>query len=242
MPISGKPGGGVWGVWIVVGGSVVGHGEQLACAVALHFACDFDAVFRPGLGVESRFTDAFASGFADAVGFFRDPDKRFVDLRNNVAIGFDETKREFLLVVVGTDIRHMDGHVRERRRVSLKGFFGHGTHVADDFSASEKEGLFVFVEFSFGEVGFDRLEWGLRNIDRSLFLGDFFGGLLGHLLGGFFLGHFLSDLFLGHFFGGLFSGFFGDLFLGDFFSRLLFGRFFRHSFLGDLLFGRLLGR
>jgi len=47
-----------------------------------------------------RIRDSFAGFFADAVSFFVDADKRFVDLRHDFAVGFDESECEFLLVVV----------------------------------------------------------------------------------------------------------------------------------------------
>src|SRR6185436_854966 len=80
---------------------------------ALELSRVFDGIFRPGLGLEAGLGDRLAGAFADAVGAVADFAQGNVDLAQELPIFFDQAEREFLLVVVGAHVGHVDRQVGE---------------------------------------------------------------------------------------------------------------------------------
>jgi len=148
-----------------------------------HFAGVFDGVAGPGFGFEAGLADGFAGAFADAVGAVLDFGEGLVDFAKKDTIFFDQSQGEFLLVVVGAHVGHVDGEVGEiGAGGGAEGFAFHGAHVADEFAALGEQEVAEMFQFGGGETGLVFLGFGAGgdaglNKDRAVVDFGFFGGL-----------------------------------------------------------------
>lgn len=114
----------------------------------------FDGVSGPGLGFESGFADGFTGAFADAVGSVLDFRETVVEIAEELAVFFHEAEREFLLVIVGPHVGHVDGEIGKiASAAAAKCFAFHGAHVADDFASFGEDGVAEEFEFAGSDAG-----------------------------------------------------------------------------------------
>jgi len=130
-----------------------------------------DGIAGPGLGFEAGAGDGFARAFADAVRAVADFGEGEVDFAEELAVLFDEAQGEFLFVVIGAHVGHVDGEVGEVGAADgLEGFLFHGADVADEFAA--------FGEEEVAEEG------EVAGLKADLVLDGLFGGDGGGIQGG----------------------------------------------------------
>jgi len=112
---------------------------------------EFDAVARLGAGVQSGPADGFAGPFADAVAMLFDLDEGTVYFTQGLALTFDEAQGELLLIIVGADVGHVDGHIGEVAAgvvlIVVQGAHRHAVDVAEDFVAAFEQQCSVTVYF-----------------------------------------------------------------------------------------------
>ena len=70
-------------------------------------------MFRVGEGLEPRLGDHLLAFLASAVGPRVDPGQGLVDLAQGVLVVLDQAQGEFLVVVLGPDVGHVERDVRE---------------------------------------------------------------------------------------------------------------------------------
>ena len=112
----------------------------------------FDAVLGPGDGFEADAGDGLAGALADAEGAFINSDKGILNFAEDLPFRLDETQSKFLLEVVGADVGHVDGNVREVG-AAFEGFGFHGADIADDFATFFEEEVAEILEVGLGEIG-----------------------------------------------------------------------------------------
>ena len=112
-----------------------------------------DGVPGPGLRFEARLADGQVGAFAQAVAAILNLGQRVIYFTEQVAIFFHQAKREFLLVVVGAHVGHVEREVREVAvPATLEGFAFHGAHVTDQLAPLGQEHVAEMLELGHAEA------------------------------------------------------------------------------------------
>src|SRR5258706_2657328 len=121
---------------------------------AFEFAGVLDGILGPRLGFEARLGDGFAGAFAHAIGAVADLGERDVNFAQELAVFFDQAEGEFLLVIVGAHVGHVNREIRQvAARGASQGFLLHGVNIAQKLAALGDEQVAEGFEFPGLEAG-----------------------------------------------------------------------------------------
>ena len=120
---------------------------------AFNFSRGIDRETGPWLGVQTGFGNLLPGHVAHTVGLLLNALQGRIDLVQELSLGFGHSECQILIEGIGSDVSHVNGHVRKVSTLGTKRFIFHPIDETEQSSPLTQKKISIEVELLLGHLG-----------------------------------------------------------------------------------------